>query len=133
MTTVVFDPATIGPWLEVMRHQRWTFAYHPNRENVQALAALHEFRSHGTVDVAIITSPTYAVAYRGVLTASSDPFAPDFILWAYSDSPVHVLRAALAMPAPGLQGAPTVPRPVPEHLARTAACFVRTRSVRPPQ
>ncbi len=115
------------------QERRWSFAYYPNRENVEALAAIFEYRSQGIADVAIMSSNTYAYGYRGILTASADPFAPNFVLWTYSDEPIHVFRASLALPAPGMPGAPSVPRAVPDHLTKTAERFVRNRAVRPPQ
>lgn len=133
MNAVVTNPVGFELLLEMMRARKWTFVYYPNRENVEALAAFFEYRSQGIVDVSIITSETYAYGYRGILTASPDPFEPNFILWNYSDNPVHVCRAMLALPAPGLEGSPTVPRGVPDHLTQAAERFRRNRTVRPPQ
>ncbi len=71
-------------------------------------------------DVAIMTRPGYAYGYRGILTASPDPFEPNFVSWTYSDQPVHVFRTSLALPAPGLQEAPLGHRSVPAHLTEAA-------------
>lgn len=117
----------------MLRAQRWAFAYHPTREQVEALASFRTFPRLGLVDVVIVLGEHYAYGYRGVLTASPDLFAPDFILRAYSDTPVHVLRAALALPLPSTHGAPQVPRSVPDHLRQAAHRFTTRRAVRPPQ
>lgn len=128
---VVTDELTL--LLRMMTERRWTFSYYPNRENVEALAAVFEYRSQGIADVAIMTRPKYAYGCRGILTASPDPFAPNFVSWTYSDDPVYVFRATLALPAPGMPGAPVGHRSVPHHLTDVAERFVRNRTVRPPQ
>lgn len=128
---VVTDEFTI--LLRMMAERCWTFAYYPDRVNIERLAAVFEHRAQRVADVAIMTRPGYAYGYRGILTASPDPFAPNFVSWTYSDQPVHVFRASLALPAPGLQGAPLGHRSVPTHLTEAAEPFVRNRGIRPPQ
>lgn len=130
-SAVVSDPTDVQPWLQEMRAQRWTFAYHPDPTHVDALAAYRQVAPDIT-DVVIISNAGYAYGYRAVLTASSDPFAPDFVQWTYSAEPVWVLRAALAMPAPGKTGAPGGYRAVPQHLTATARRFVEQRVIRKP-
>lgn len=128
---VVVDPTDVEPWLQTMRTQRWTFAYHPDTRRVDALAAYRQV-GPGITDVVILSNAGYAYGYRAVLTSSVDPFAPDFVQWTYSAEPVWVLRAALAMPAPGGTGAPGGYRPIPEHLTVAARRFVERRVIRRP-
>jgi hypothetical protein len=88
----------------MLRSAKWTFFYMPNRENLNAVAAIYRWRN--AVDVFGLFRDGMGLAYRSPMPADGDQFRPLFVSWAFAGDPVWAIRGVLALPEPGASGEP---------------------------
>lgn len=83
------------------------------------------------LDIVVIRAIDDVISARIPVTAGTDVFAPDTIVWAYVGDAEHALRALLELPHPDHPQAPTAPVPAPRSLQVPAAREAPV-TVRPP-
>ncbi|GAA4850205.1 hypothetical protein GCM10025787_36480 [Saccharopolyspora rosea] len=83
------------------------------------------------LDILVIRAVDDVISARIPVTASTDVFAPDTIVWAYVGDAEHALRALLELPHPDSPQAPKAPVPAPLSLHVPAAREAPV-TVRPP-
>ena len=83
------------------------------------------------VDLVVIRAVDDVISARIPVTAGTEVFAPDTIVWAYVGDAEHALRALLELPHPDHPRAPTASVPAPRSLHVPAAREAPV-TVRPP-
>lgn len=92
---------------EEFQRRRWKMYRWGPADDPALLAWVYD---HGAfVDVVILRRDRVASGYRLPTIPSTDPFRPDAVVYQHHASAVYTLRAMLALPPPGTQGAPFRP------------------------
>ncbi|MGV9364472.1 hypothetical protein [Amycolatopsis sp. NPDC003731] len=93
--------------LAKLRERRWTLHVFgpPDAPDLYASSVYWG----GYTDVLLIRSEKSATAYRVPMLPGVDFLAPREVVWQYHSAPTWTVRAVLALPAPGLHGAPSKP------------------------
>lgn len=91
-------------WVNEIRRHRWVEVYLPNRQSPKVVAYIQRWPSAVDVVAVFITSAVDSVAYRAPMDVRDDPLRPQTLSWVYASSAVWCIRAALALPGPGMPG-----------------------------
>ncbi|MDV6012422.1 hypothetical protein [Haloechinothrix sp. LS1_15] len=103
------DAVTLRSWsleelLGELRRRRWTLLRWGSPVNPELLAAIAE--RHGCADVVILRAEEDATGYRATSWGASSVLTPRTVSYQYHATAVWTLRAMLALPSPGAEGAP---------------------------